>query len=66
MTPDERRRLAEAVRQACLEAARRGYAEAATSGLCHVGAMEASLDAIRMLDLGVVLPTAPEPKKPGG
>jgi hypothetical protein len=66
MNPEERRRLAEAVRQACLEAARRGYAEAAQSGLCHEGVMEASLGAIRMLDLAGVLPPAPVPKKPSG
>ena len=62
MNPEEKRRLAEAVRQACLDAARRGYAEAAESGLCHEGAVEASLDAVRMLDLAAVLGQA---KKPG-
>jgi len=64
MTPEESRRLAEAVRDACLEAARRGYEEAATSGLCHEGAVEASLDAIRMLDLKAVLPPGGGGKKP--
>ena len=43
--------LAEAVRIACLKAAREGYESAAKSGLCHEGAVEGSLDAIRMLDL---------------
>lgn len=62
MTP-EQQRLAEAVRQACLKAAREGYAEAAASGLCHEGAMEASLDAVKMLDLKTVLGAAG--KKPG-
>ena len=61
MTPEEKA-LAEAVRKACLEAARRGYAEAAESGICHEGAVEASLDAIRMLDLKPLLEQA---KKPG-
>ena len=60
---EEQRRLAEAVRQACLKAAREGYAEAAQSGLCHEGAVEASLDAVKMLDLKAVLETAG--KKPG-
>ncbi len=64
MTPEESRRLAEAVRDACLEAARRGYEEAATSGLCHEGAVEASLDAIRMLDLKAMLPPQGDGKKP--
>jgi len=52
------RRLAEAVRNACVEAARRGYEEAAMSGLCHEGAAEASIDAIRMLDIDAVIAKA--------
>ncbi|MGH8280773.1 MAG: acetyltransferase [Gammaproteobacteria bacterium] len=47
--------LAEAVRLACLQAAREGYESAAMNGLCHEGAVEASLDAIRMLDLNAVV-----------
>lgn len=62
MTP-EQRRLAEAVRQACLEAAREGYAGAAASGLCHEGAVEAALDAVKMLDLAAIAAAAG--KKPG-
>ncbi len=50
--------LAEAVRTACLEAAREGYELAAMSGLCHEGALECSLDAIRRLDLGPVVEAA--------
>ena len=46
--------LVEAVRAACLKAARGGYEAASLSGLCHAGAMEASLDAIRRLDLETV------------
>lgn len=54
--------LAEAVRAACLKAAREGYALAAMSGLCHEGAVEVSLDAIRRLDLEAVLrASAPAP-----
>lgn len=48
-------RLAEAVRRACLEAAREGYEQAALAGLCHEGAVEASLDAIRALKLDGLL-----------
>ncbi|HET7922092.1 MAG TPA: acetyltransferase [Gammaproteobacteria bacterium] len=61
-----RRALAAAVRAACLEAARAGYEQAAIAGLCHEGAVEASLDAIRMLDIDVLAAaTPPEPvKKP--
>lgn len=64
MTADEARRLAEAVREACLRAAQEGYTEAAASGLCHEGAVEASLDAIRMLDLSAVTGAAGAGKKP--
>lgn len=51
----QKRGLAQAVRNACLEAARDGYQQAAIAGLCHEGAMEAALDAIRMLDLDALL-----------
>jgi len=47
--------LAEAVRAACIRAALDGYRDAAISGLCHEGAFEAALDAIRMLDLRAVI-----------
>jgi len=43
--------LAEVVRRACLEAAAKGYEDAAISGLCHEGATQAALDAIRMIEL---------------
>ena len=49
------RALAEAVRQACLEAARASFEAASLSGLCREGAVEAALDAIRALDLGKFL-----------
>ena len=65
MTPEEARRLAEAVRTACLKAAKQGYEEASASGLCHEGAVEASLGAVSMLDLKVVLAALEPGKKPG-
>jgi len=55
VNPEERRRLAKAVRAACLKAAREGYEHAAMSGLCHEGAVEASLDAVKMVDLEALL-----------
>jgi hypothetical protein len=55
MTQEEDKRLAEAVREACLKAAREGYEQAAMSGLCHEGAVEASLDAVRMLDIAALV-----------
>ncbi len=51
----ERRRLAEAVKAACIRAAVSGYEDAGVSGLCHDGALEYALDAIRMLDVEAVI-----------
>ncbi|HEX5340392.1 MAG TPA: acetyltransferase [Gammaproteobacteria bacterium] len=50
--------LARAVRTACYEAARAGYEQAAIAGLCHEGAVEASLDAIRMVDVDAMVAAA--------
>lgn len=52
---EERRRLAEAVREACVAAAQQGYENASISGLCEEGALEAAISAIRMVDLDAVL-----------
>lgn len=65
MTQAESKRLAEAVRDARLKAAKEGYEQAAAAGLCHEGAVEASLDALRMPDLKALLAGAAEDKKPG-
>lgn len=43
--------LAEAVREACIQAAIDGYENASISGLCAEGAFESAISAIRMLDL---------------
>ncbi|MFI4967296.1 MAG: acetyltransferase [Gammaproteobacteria bacterium] len=63
MTADDRQRLAEAVRAACLKAAREGYEQASASGLCHEGAIEASLGAVSMLDLKALLAELEQGKK---
>lgn len=44
-------RMAEIVRQACIDAAIQGYERARISGLCNEGAWEAAVSAVRMLDL---------------
>lgn len=49
------RELAEAVRSACLEAARKAYEDAGMSGLCAEGRWELALQAIRELDLEALL-----------
>lgn len=47
--------LAHAVREACVEAAVAGYQNAAMSGLCHEGAWEAAVSAIRMVDVAALV-----------
>jgi len=52
--PDPRR-VAQAVRTACIEAAVAAYERASTDGLCHAGAWECAVEAIRALDLESIL-----------
>lgn len=47
----ERQRIAEAVREACAQAAIEGYEHASISGLCGEGALECAVSAIRQLDV---------------
>ena len=65
MTPEEAQKLAETVRAACLKAAKEGYEQASASGLCHEGAVEASIGAVSMLDLKAVVAALSPGKKPG-
>ena len=48
-------KIAELVRSACLEAALEAYEDAGISGLCAEGRWEYAIQAIRLLDLEVVL-----------
>jgi len=43
--------LAEAVRQACLDALLEAYEDAGVQGLCAEGRLEAAVGAVRSLDL---------------
>ncbi|MDT8306188.1 MAG: acetyltransferase [Anaerolineae bacterium] len=58
---DEKQQLAEAVavavRDTCFQLATRRYEDAAMSGLCHEGALEVALDAIRSLDVRPIVAT---------
>lgn len=47
--------IAEAIRAACLTAALESYEEASRRGLCHEGAWECAIGAIRSLNLQRVL-----------
>jgi hypothetical protein len=64
--PEELRDLAERVRDLCRETAVRAYEEAATAGLCHEGAWEAAMDAVRALDLEGLLSSRRPPADGGG
>ncbi len=48
-------RLVEAVREACVAAALKGYEEAGLSGLCHEGRWECAISAMRVADLDAVV-----------
>ena len=52
---DELKRLSEEIRRVCIQAVRQGYADAAASGLCDEGALEAAISAVQMLDLDQVV-----------
>jgi hypothetical protein len=56
---DERQELANAVaiavRDSCFRVAASRYEDASASGLCHEGALEVALDAIRSLDVGPIV-----------
>ena len=51
----DRAKVAEAVRRACVDAARGAYEDAGLSGLCAEGRWEAALSAVARLDLHRVL-----------
>lgn len=55
VTTQEKREIAKQVRAACVEAAQDGFERAAMAGLCHEGARELALDAIKTLDVDMVL-----------
>ena len=48
-------RIAETIRAACIKAALEGYEDAGIHGLCHEGAWEYAIDAMRALDLAALL-----------
>ncbi len=51
----EQHQLAETIRAACVQAALDGYENASMSGLCHEGAWECAIDAIRNLSIKAIL-----------
>ncbi len=57
---DSKHQLVEAVRDACLKAAREAYENAGISGLCEEGRWECAVAAIRLLDLEAVINAMPD------
>lgn len=51
-------RLATAVRDSCFSAAVTAYGDASTDGLCHDGAWECALEALRGLDFESIITKA--------
>lgn len=52
---NEQQRIAQLVKDECIQAALQGYEHASMSGLCHEGAWEAAISAIRGVDLDMIL-----------
>lgn len=48
-------KIARAVQQACIQAANKAFEDAAISGLCDEGALEAAIGAIQTMDIGAIL-----------
>jgi hypothetical protein len=59
---DLKYQLVEAVRNACLKAAREAYENAGISGLCEEGRWECALTAISSLDIDTVIAALPNHK----
>jgi hypothetical protein len=57
---ESRRRLAEAVRDACVKAAQEAWENAGVSGLCGEGRWECAVSAVRALDLEAVINALPD------
>jgi hypothetical protein len=54
-TPETRAELVERVRNALIDCALRAHEDAGLRGLCSEGAWEATVSAMRQLDLGALL-----------
>lgn len=48
-------RVAELIREKCIEAARKGFRDASMSGLCAEGAVETAISAMQKLNLDKIL-----------
>lgn len=62
---EDQQRLAQAVREACVEAALKSYEEAGISGLCYEGRWEYAIDTMRNLDLVMLVEQLESPSHSG-
>jgi hypothetical protein len=65
-TPETRAKFLEFVRNALIDCAVRAHEDAGVRGLCCEGAWEATLSALRQMDLRPLLPPGGEPSPTGG
>ncbi len=61
-TDDDKREIAEAVRQACIQAALDAYEQAGLAGMCAEGRWEMAMDALQTLRLDPLLKQVQEPQ----
>lgn len=66
MNSEERRRLAEAVREACARAALESFERAAMSGLCLEGIEECTIGAVRAVDVEALTETLTDEREKHG
>ncbi len=52
---ENKREIAETVREACIKAFKQGFQDASMSGLCSEGAMEAAVGSVESLDLNQII-----------
>ena len=55
ITREEAAQLAEAIRQMCIQAALSAHENARIDGLCHEGAWECAVDALRTVELATLV-----------
>ena len=60
---NDHQKIAEAVRNACLEAALRAYEDAGISGLCEEGRWECAVQAIKGVDLSALIKQSGSPDR---
>lgn len=64
MTDESRPGVAEAVKRACIETALAAYEDAKLRGLCHEGAWECAIEALRSLDAEALAAALPRDAAP--